>query len=95
MNISSRHSNSQFCSLSCIPLPYQFGEKYQFVVGNVTFNLRLEEWPMDGNKVSKIWIGMSYTLYIYSNENSKSLAKMRTLNAGTLELIPKKNVYNF
>ena len=37
--------------------------------------------------------GCSPTLTLI--QNSKSLAKTLSLNAGTSELIPKKNVYNF
>ena len=29
-----------------------------------TFNIRLEEWSMDNNMVSEIWVGMS-TTYIH------------------------------
>ena len=45
--------------------------------------------------VSKIWAGMSTTNIHLLQFNFKSLAKTRTLNAGTLELIPKKNCPKF
>ena len=45
--------------------------------------------------VSKIWVGMSTTNIHFLQFNFKSLAKTRTLNAGTLELIPKKNCLKF
>ena len=45
--------------------------------------------------VSKIWVGMSTTNIHLLQFNFKSLAKTRTLNAGTLELIPKKNCLKF
>ena len=46
--------------------------------------------------VGKIWVGMFTTnIFITPIQNSKSLAKTRTLNAGLSELIPKKNRLKF
>ena len=45
--------------------------------------------------VSKIWVGMSTTNIHLLQFNFKSLAKTRTLNAGILKLIPKKNCLKF
>ena len=85
--------------LALFPLPFQFCEKHQIAKDDFslvwviiyTFNLYHEEWSVGNNMVSKIWVGMSTTyIYLLPIQNLKSLAKMQTLNAGTLELIPKK-----
>ena len=88
MNISSRHSNSNFAySLTSIALPilrrwFLFGMSYY-----VTSNLHLKQWSMDSNMVSKTWVRMSTTnftpiknskfdfecRYIWSNTDDKNV----------------------
>ena len=49
---------------------------------------------MDNNMVRKLELECLLLIFIYSNSNSRSLAKTWTSNAGSLctsELIPKKN----
>ena len=56
----------------------------------VSYNLHLEDWSMDNNMMNKIWGGLAITnIRLLQNQNSKSVAKTKTLNAGTSELIPK------
>ena len=58
-------------------------------------NIQLTPWRviMDTNMVSKIWLEMSTTNNLI--QNSKSLAKTGTLNAGTSELISEKKRLKF
>ena len=106
MNISSRHSNSNFAHSFDFALPYKFCEKNKVVVGSfsllwvimLNFHLYLEEWSMDDNMMSKFWVGMfrpTCNIHYTPVQNPKSLAKTRTLNAATSELKPKKNRLKF
>ena len=97
MNISNRHSNSNFA--------------YQIVIHWSLFKLLIvhtKEKPFTTNgyfsqnllgngvkRVSKIWDRIYYLYSFTPIQNSKSFDKTQTLNAGTLGLIPETNCLKF
>ena len=85
-------------------LPYKFCNiKHWFVVDGFSlvwvmmliFSFCLEEWSMDDNMVSKIWVGMfTNNIHLLTFKIQSHMQRQR-LNAGTPKLIPKKKHRNF
>ena len=104
MNISRRHSNSNFSHSFEFSLPYQFCKKIlicrRWSLSWCELLCINKPWRviMDNN----IWWAkfelIYFLIYWYSFssiQNSKSLAKTQTFNACTSELKPKKNHQKF